>query len=147
VRGVPTQGPSAVKLGLEDARRLSARVWPEKGGRPWRAARSTYGRCGMSVSQVELAKLPPEMQTLLDRVPPEYMHDLALDLAWAALVAPRRPDALYQVIREWEATLDEIDLAGDDLPEILRAREEVRSGIGMTPDELRTYLEDEDDGQ
>ena len=85
----------------------------------------------MSVSQVELAKLPPEMQTLLDRVPPEHMHDLALDLAWAAMVAPRRPDALYQVIREWEATLDEIDLAGDDLPEILRAREEVRSGIGQ----------------
>jgi hypothetical protein len=101
----------------------------------------------MSVSQVELAKLPPEMQTLLERVPPAYMHDLALDLAWAAMVAPRRPDALYQVIREWEATLDEIDLAGDDLPEILRAREEVRSGIGMTPEELRAYLEDEDDAQ
>jgi hypothetical protein len=91
----------------------------------------------MSVTQVELAKLPREMRTLLDRVPQEYMHDLALDLAWAALVAPRRPDALYQVIREWETTLDEIDLAGDELPEILRAREEVRSGVGMTPDELR----------
>jgi hypothetical protein len=101
----------------------------------------------MSVSQVELAKLPPEMQTLLDRVPSEYMHDLALDLAWAALVASRRPDALYQVIKDWEVTLDEIDLAGDDLPEILRAREEVRSGIGMTPDELRAYLEDKDDDQ
>jgi hypothetical protein len=91
----------------------------------------------MSVTQVELAKLPREMRTLLDRVPSEYMHDLALDLAWAALVASRRPDALYQVIREWETTLDEIDLAGDELPEILRAREEVRSGVGMTPDELR----------
>lgn len=97
----------------------------------------------MSVTQVELAKLPREMRTLLDRVPPEYMHDLALDLAWAALVAPRRPDALYQVIREWETTLDEIDLAGDELPEILRAREEVRSGVGMTPDELRAYLDDD----
>ncbi len=90
----------------------------------------------MSVTQVELAILPPGMRTLLDRVPPEYMHDLALDLAWAALVAPRRPDALYQVIREWEITLEEIELAGDDLPDILQAREEVRSGIGMTPDEL-----------
>jgi len=85
--------------------------------------------------QVELAKLPSEVQTLLDRVPSEYMHDLALDLAWAALVAPRRPDALYQVIWEWEATLDEIDLAGDDLPEILQAREEMLSGIGMTADD------------
>lgn len=99
----------------------------------------------MGVTQVELAKLPPGMQTLLDRVPPEHMHDLALDLAWAALVAPRRPDALYQVIQEWEATLDEIELAGDDLPDILRAREEVLSGTGMTPDELRAYLEDDDD--
>ena len=76
----------------------------------------------MSIAQVELAKLPSEVQTLLDRVPSECMHDLALDLAWAALVAPRRPDALYQVVREWEITLEEIDLAGGDLPDILRAR-------------------------
>ena len=82
----------------------------------------------MSIAQVELAKLPSEVQTLLDRVPSECMHDLALDLAWAALVAPRRPDALYQVVQEWEITLEEIDLAGDDLPGILRAREEVRAG-------------------
>ena len=101
----------------------------------------------MRVSQVELAKLPPGVQALLDRVPPEYMHDLALDLAWAALVAPRRPDALYQVIQEWEFTLDETELAGDDLPDILQAREEVLGGIGMTPDELHAYLEDEDGDQ
>ena len=91
--------------------------------------------------QVEQTVLPPEVQTLLNRIPPEYMHALALDLAWAALVAPRRPAALYQVIREWQATLDEIELAGDDLPDVLRAREEVLSGIGMTPDELHAYLE------
>ena len=91
--------------------------------------------------QVEQAVLPPEVQTLLNRMPPEYMHALALDLAWAALVAPRRPAALYQVIREWQATLDDIELAGDDLPDVLRAREEVLSGIGMTPDELHAYLE------
>ncbi len=99
----------------------------------------------MSVAQVELAKLPSEVQTLLDCVPSECMHDLVLDLAWAALVAPRRPDALYQVVREWEITLEEIDLAGDNLPDILRAREEVRAGIGMTPDELRAYLESDDE--
>ncbi len=98
----------------------------------------------MSVTQVELAKLPPGMQMLLGRVPPECIYDLALDLAWAALVAPRRPDALYQVIREWEITLEEIELAGDDLPDILQAQEEVRSGIGMTPDELHTYLDGDD---
>ena len=99
----------------------------------------------MSVTQVELAKLPPGMQTLLGRVPPECIYDLALDLAWAALVAPRRPDALYQVIREWEVTLDEIELAGDDLPDILQAREEARSGVGMTPDELHAFLDGDDD--
>jgi hypothetical protein len=85
-----------------------------------------------------------EVLMLLNRVPPEYMHDLALDLAWAALAAPRRPDALHQVVREWEITLEEMDLAGDDLPNILRAREEVRAGSGMTPDELRAYLEGDD---
>jgi hypothetical protein len=77
---------------------------------------------------------------LLDRVPSEYLHDLALDLAWAALVAPRRPDALYQVVREWEITLEEVDLAGADLPNVLKAREETRVGIGMTPDELYVYV-------
>ena len=89
---------------------------------------NSVGGVMMSVAQVELAKLPSEVQTLLDRVPSECMHDLALDLAWAALVAPRRPDALYQVVREREITLEEIDLAGDNLPDILRAREEVRAG-------------------
>jgi hypothetical protein len=98
----------------------------------------------MSVTQVELAKLPSEVQALLDRVPSEYLHDLALDLAWAALVAPRRPDALYQVIREWEITLEEADLAGADLPNILKAREEARAGIGMTPEELHAYLESDE---
>lgn len=99
----------------------------------------------MNVAQVELAKLPLEVQSLLDRVPPEYLHDLALDLAWAALVAPRRPDALYQVIQEWEITLEEVELAGADLTDILKAREEARAGIGMTPEELHAYLESEDE--
>lgn len=99
----------------------------------------------MSVAQVELAKLPSEVQVLLDRIPSEYLHDLALDLAWAALVATRRPDALSQVIREWEITLEEIELAGDDLSNILQARKEARAGVGMTPEELHTYLESGDE--
>jgi hypothetical protein len=97
----------------------------------------------MGVAQVELETLPQEVRTLLARVPSEYLRDLALDLAWAALVAPRRPDALHQVIREWEITLEEIDLAGDDLSEILQARKEARAGIGMTLDELRAHLNDD----
>lgn len=97
----------------------------------------------MVVTQVELTKLPVGVQAVLDSVPSEYMHDLALDLAWAALVAPRRPDALYQVVREWQITLEEIALAGDDLPAILRAREEARAGGGMTPDELHACLDGE----
>jgi len=90
----------------------------------------------------KVTQLPPEVQTLLDRVPPEYLRDLALDLAWAALIAPRRPDALYQVVRDWEITLEEVALAGDELPAILQAREEARAGIGLTPSELRVYLAD-----
>jgi hypothetical protein len=78
----------------------------------------------MSVAQVELEILPQEVEALLARIPLEYVRDLAMDLAWAALVAPRRPDALHQVIREWEITLEEIDLAGDDLSDILQARKE-----------------------
>jgi len=90
----------------------------------------------------EVTQLPPEVQTLLDRVPPEYLRDLALDLAWAALIAPRRPDALFQVVRDWEITLEEVALAGDELPTILQAREEARAGVGLTPGELRAYLAD-----
>jgi hypothetical protein len=99
----------------------------------------------MAVARVELEKLPSEVQALVDRVPSEHMQDLALDLAWAALIAPRRPDALHQVLREWEITLEEIELAGDELPDIVRAREEVQAGVGMTPAELRASL-DSDDG-
>lgn len=98
----------------------------------------------MSVVQAELKILPQEVQTLLDRVPSQYLRDLALDLAWAALVAPRRPDALHQVIQEWEITLEEIELAGDHLPDILKARDEAQAGIGMNPDELQAYLDTDD---
>jgi hypothetical protein len=98
----------------------------------------------MAVARVELEKLPSEVQALVDRVPSEYMQDLALDLAWAALIAPRRPDALHQVLREWEITLEEIELAGDELPDIVRAREEVQAGVGMTPAELRASLGSDD---
>jgi hypothetical protein len=94
----------------------------------------------MAVVQ-ELTNLPPEVQTLLDQVPTAYMHDLAVDLAWAAMIAPRRPDALYQVVREWEVTLEELSLAGEELAEILEAREQIQAGEGMTPDELRAYLD------
>jgi hypothetical protein len=94
----------------------------------------------MAVVQ-ELTNLPPEVQTLLDQVPTAYMHDLAVDLAWAAMIAPRRPDALYQVVREWKITLEELALAGADLPEVLKAREEALAGQGMSPDELRAYLD------
>ena len=59
----------------------------------------------MSVTQAELKTLPQEVRSLLDRLPPQYLRDLALDLAWAAMVASRRPDALHQVIQEWEITL------------------------------------------
>ena len=95
----------------------------------------------MSVTEVELKPLPQEVQSLLERVPTQYLRDLAVDLAWAALTASRRPDALHQVIQEWEITLEEIDLAGEDLPHVLKARKELRAGVGMTPDELRAYLD------
>ncbi|MBL7202443.1 MAG: hypothetical protein ISS56_20100 [Anaerolineae bacterium] len=98
----------------------------------------------MTVAQAELQTLPQGMQALLDRVPARYLRDFALDLAWAALVAPRRPDALYQVLHEWEITLEEIDLAGDDLPDILEARNEARAGVGLTPEELQAYLDTDD---
>ena len=98
----------------------------------------------MTVAQAELQTLPQGVQALLDRVPARYLRDFALDLAWAALVAPRRPDALYQVLHEWEITLEEIDLAGNDLPDILEARNEARAGVGLTPEELQTYLDTDD---
>jgi len=49
----------------------------------------------MSVVEADLKPLPQEVRTPLDRVPSQYLRDLALDLAWAALVAPRDPDALH----------------------------------------------------
>lgn len=88
--------------------------------------------------------LLPEMENLLQIVPLKYMRDLARDLAWVALITPRRPDALYQLIEEWKVTLEEIELAGDEISDILSARQEAQSGIGMTPDQLRAYLASEE---
>ncbi|MBL7065942.1 MAG: hypothetical protein ISS49_17330 [Anaerolineae bacterium] len=63
--------------------------------------------------------LPVEITDLLARVPRAYLRDLATDLAWAALIAPRRSDVLYQVVMEWQATLEEIELSD---PSILPIR-------------------------
>ena len=52
--------------------------------------------------------------------------------------------SMLKSLRDWITTVEEIYLAGDDLPEILRARDEARAGVGMTPDELRAYLEVDD---
>jgi hypothetical protein len=91
----------------------------------------------MAIAQAEIETLPAEVQALLDRVPAPYLRDLALDLAWAALVAPRRPDALRQVIYEWEITLEEIADAGEEIDDIQAARTEAKASLGLTPDELR----------
>ncbi len=94
---------------------------------------------------VDLTLLPPEVKALLEQVPGEYLRDLAADLAWAALVASWRPDALYQVIGEWRATLEEIEADGDRLPDVLRARAELKAKqTGLTLDELRAELDREE---
>lgn len=53
-----------------------------------------------------------------------------------------------KLLEEWDATLEELALADAELPDLLRAREEARAGVGLTPAELREYLllpqEDED---
>jgi hypothetical protein len=97
-----------------------------------------------TLTKKKTINLLPEIEQFLQVIPLEYMRDLARDLAWACLISPRRPDALFQLIAEWKATLEEIELAGDELPDILSARQEVQSGIGMTPDELRAYLASEE---
>jgi hypothetical protein len=94
---------------------------------------------------VDLTLLPPEVKMLLEQVPGEYVRDLAADLAWAALVAAWRPDALYQVISDWQATLEEMEADGDELPNVLRARAELKSKqVGLTLDEFRAELEREE---
>lgn len=90
------------------------------------------------------ALLPPEVKALLEQIPETYLRNLAADLAWAALAASRRPDALHQVIGEWQATLEEIKADGDRLPEVLRARTELQSGQGLTLDELHVELDREE---
>jgi len=94
--------------------------------------------------RVDLTLLPPEVKALLEQIPEAYLRDLAADLAWAALAASRRPDALHQVIGEWQATLEEIKADGDRLPEVLRARTELQSGQGLTLDELHVKLDREE---
>jgi hypothetical protein len=90
---------------------------------------------------VGLTLLPAEVKASVEHVPEAYLRDLAADLAWAALVASWRPDALHQVIGEWQATLEEIQADGDRLPEVVRARAELKTKRGLTLDELRTELD------
>jgi hypothetical protein len=94
--------------------------------------------------RIDLTLLPPEVKALLKQIPEAYLRDLAADLAWAALVASRRPDALHQVIGEWQATLEEIKADGGRLPEVLRARTELQSGQGLTLDELHVEFDREE---
>ena len=89
----------------------------------------------------EQGLLPVEITNLLAQTPKAYLRDLATDLAWAALVAPRRPDALYQVVMEWQATLEEIELDGEHLPEVLNARAETKAGVGWNLKELYNFLD------
>jgi hypothetical protein len=84
---------------------------------------------------VGLTLLPAEVKASVEHVPEAYLRDLAADLAsW-------RPDALHQVIGEWQATLKEIQADGDRLPEVVRARAELKTKRGLTLDELRTELD------
>jgi len=49
-----------------------------------------------------------------------------------------------RLLEDWDATLEVVALAGEELPDILRAREEARAGVGMTPAELHAYLAGDD---
>ncbi len=62
-------------------------------------------KCSHDQARSRTGEAAIRVASLLDRVPAEYMHDLALDLAWAAMVAAHRPDALHKVIHDWEITL------------------------------------------
>jgi hypothetical protein len=46
---------------------------------------------------------------------------------------------LYQVVQEWETTLEEIEAAGDDLPDVLKAREEARAGVDVEARKITVY--------
>jgi hypothetical protein len=52
----------------------------------------------VTIRQHQTRMLPVEVQSLLEKVPAAYLLDLTVDLAWAALIASRRPDALYEVV-------------------------------------------------
>ena len=97
-----------------------------------------------SLTQIQSINLLPEINTLLNRIPLEYLRDFAFDLAKVALITPRHPNAIAQLIAEWEVTLEEIEVAGDEMSDILQARQEAQHGIGMTPDQLRAYLASEE---
>ena len=75
----------------------------------------------------------------------QYEHLRALSFVRRKPMSQMIREAVDAYLRDWEATLEEITLAGDDLPAILQARDEARAGVGMTPDELRTYLESDDE--
>ena len=98
-----------------------------------------------TLTQTPSINLLPEINTLLNRIPLEYLRDFAFDLAKTALITPSQPNAIPQLIAEWEVTIEEIEAAGDELSDILQARQDVQQGIGMTVDQLQAYLASEED--
>ena len=104
-------------------------------------------RSAQVLTQPQSTDFLPQIESLLRatlawrRMSLTYLRDFALDLVQVAL---RQPDGIGQLVADWEVTLEEIEQAGDELDDILRAREEAKSGIGMTPSQLRTFLASEE---
>lgn len=86
---------------------------------------------------------PERIEWMVDNAPPEELSIMAKELLHQAAKACETRDweGLAQLILEWEATIEELTLDGENLEEILRAREELKRGEGLSWEELRANLE------
>ena len=80
-------------------------------------------RSAQVLTQPQSTDFLPQIESLLQRMSLTYLRDFTLDLVRVAL---RQPDQIGQLLTDWEVTLEEIELAGDELEDILTARKEAQ---------------------
>lgn len=96
------------------------------------------------LSQPDIERLPAmhRVDWMVDNVPGQYLPALTKELLRTAIQSCRYADihGLMQFVVDWEATVEELIADGEELDEVLLARDEIREGNGIPWEEAKKGL-------
>jgi hypothetical protein len=99
---------------------------------------------GHYVAKGEMEQLPAayKVDWMIDNVPGQYLPAMTKDLLGHVIRSRRSPDVhgFAELLSDWEATIEELIADGEELDQVLSAREEIRGGKGIPWDEAKTRL-------